>query len=174
MAATNTSRRSRFKIQFFTAPANPASQSRRVAPHQPEIRHVSGDHGAGRDHGPAPNRDRQQGGVCAHAATLLQPGCRKLVRIFFAPGPQIVGERHAWPDKNIVFHRDAGPKINAAFDGDAMSQTNAIFKKCMVAQIAIITDDSPGTDMGKGPDAGAVANNRAGINEGLRVNFHKI
>jgi hypothetical protein len=84
---------------------------------------------------------------------------------------QVVGERHAWPDKNIVLQRDAFPNMNAAFDGNTMAKAHTFFKKGVIAQIAVFAHDRPGANMGKGPDPGAIANNRARINERLRMNF---
>ena len=50
-----------------------------------------------------------------------------------------------------------------------MAKPDALFKKGVIAQVAIIANDGPDTNMGKGPDPGASSNDRTWINEGLGV-----
>jgi len=90
------------KIQFCTAPANPAPQPRRVTPHERVSGHIPRDHRASRDHCPASDGNWQEGRICAYCATLLQVGFQKLLRILPAARAQIIGEGHTGSHKHVV------------------------------------------------------------------------
>lgn len=162
------------EIQFFAAAANPANQSRWVAPDQRVRRHIPCDHRAGSNHRPASDGNRQKGGVGADGAALLQVGSRKMIRIFPAARTQVVGEGRARPHKYVVFKDCPFPEIDTTFDGHAIAHPHAFFKKGVVAEIAILADDRAIADMGKRPNPRARADDSPRINEGLGVKGHQI
>jgi hypothetical protein len=142
------------RAQAFTAAADPADASRRVADHQRMGGDVRGHHGTRADERVLADLDSaDDGGVGAESRPPPHAGRQDRVGLLAGRSwPQNVGEGRVWTDEDTFLELDPVPHLSAVLDRDSVADASPGLDEAVATDVAVASHDGSRHHLCERPD----------------------